>query len=290
MILRDLLRPKLAALVLFSGLIVSSCAANPVKTASLPESASYDAPAASPAPSQLLAQSPPSAAAPTAAKPVSQLIKTAQLELRVDKIEEAIAQVKAITEKQQGDILGLESKSGADRPVATLQIRVPQTQLDAALQAIKGLGTVKQHSIQAEDVADQIVDAQARLRNLKRTESNLLNIMDRSGSVADVLKVSQELSNTRSSIEQITAQVSDLQNRVAYSLINLKLESAIANQTSDRAVPVQLQETWNRSTQSLASVTMMFVKLAVWLLVYSPYLGIALLVGWYVRSRQLRAR
>jgi Domain of unknown function (DUF4349) len=294
------LQPKQIGLALVSGLVITSCAiAQTPKPQSLSEAAAppmAGAPASSPsakavadramedAPARSVATS------PTAPKPISQLIKTANLELRVDQIEKAIAQIKTIVQSQQGDMLSLNSSAGDNRPVATLQLRVPQTQLDAALQAIKGLGTVKQQSIAAEDVSNQIVDTQARLRNLKRTENNLLEIMDRSGSIADVLKVSQELSNTRNSIEQLTAQVADLQNRVAYSVINLKLEAAIASQPSDRTVPVQLHETWDGSTRSLSQVTLKLVKLGVWILVYSPYLGILLLAVWIVRRRRISNR
>ncbi len=61
---------------------------------------------------------------------------------------------------------------------------------------------------------------------MQKTESTLLEIMERSGSVSDVLKVAQELSDVRQSIEQINAQLKSLQNQVAYSTITLKLEAS----------------------------------------------------------------
>ena len=41
------------------------------------------------------------------------------------------------------------------------------------------------------------------------------------------LKVAQELSNVRQSIEQINAQIKSLQNQIAYSTISLKLEQSV---------------------------------------------------------------
>lgn len=67
------------------------------------------------------------------------------------------------------------------------------------------MGTVENQMITAEDVSDQLVDVQARLRNLRKSEEMVLKIMERSGSVGDVLKAANELSTIRESIERIDA-------------------------------------------------------------------------------------
>jgi hypothetical protein len=74
------------------------------------------------------------------------------------------------------------------------------------------LGTVENRNITAADVGDRLVDFQARLTNLQKTEANLQKIMARAGSVRDVLSFAQELSNVRETIEQIDAQLKTLQN------------------------------------------------------------------------------
>ena len=129
------------------------------------------------------------------------------------------------------------------------------------------------------------MDFQARLRNLRKTESTLLQIMNRSGSVGDVLKVAQELSNIRQSIEQIDAQLQSLTNRVAYSTITLQLESAVSTTTPQQPLGLQVQDTWNNATHSVGELTTDFIRLAIWLVAYSPYL---LLLGgatWFGYTR-----
>ncbi|NJL42131.1 MAG: DUF4349 domain-containing protein, partial [Leptolyngbyaceae cyanobacterium SM1_4_3] len=147
--------------------------------------------------------------------------------VEVNTIDQSIDTIKTISRQKQGDILSLNDRLPAnehEHHTAFIQIRVPQQQLDPTLEALSQLGEVQQRSLTAEDVSAQLVDHQARLRNLRKTETTLLEIMDRSGGVADVLKVAQELSNIRNSIEQIDAQLQALQNRVAYSTININLE------------------------------------------------------------------
>jgi hypothetical protein len=91
--------------------------------------------------------------------------------------------------------------------------------------------------------------------------------MERSGSVGNVLKVTQELSNVRKSIKQINAQLKSLQNQVAYSTITLKLEAAVSTTTSERSLGSQVQETWNTSTYSLREFSISLLRLGIWLMV-----------------------
>lgn len=217
-----------------------------------------------------------------------QLVKTADLVISVESVEASLDAVQQIIQQQQGDLLGLQDSAPTnDRShhTATIQIRVAQTRLESALQALKALGTVQRQSISAEDVSDQLVDYQARLRNLKKTEETLLEIMERSGEVGDVLKVAQELSNVRNSIEQITAQLSNLQNRVNFSTINLSLQETIANLPPQRSTETQVQETWNQATRSLGAFTVDLLQLGIWLLVYSPYWLVLAGIGLITYSR-----
>ena len=128
----------------------------------------------------------------------------------------------------------------------------------------------------------------SRLRNLRKTETTLLEIMTRSGDVADVLKVAQELSNVRNSIEQIDAQFKDLQKRVAYSVLTINLQQTTTTTPAQPELQTQVQDTWTQATHSVGSFTVGLMKLGLWLLAYSPYwlvliVGVVLLRRW--RSR-----
>jgi hypothetical protein len=172
-----------------------------------------------------------------------------------------------------------------------MQIRVPQEQLETSLDFLAKLGTVQRRTLTAEDVTDQLVDNEARLRNLRKQESTLLKIMERSGSVGDVLKVANELSNVRQNIERLDAQLKSLRSRVAYSTITLTLEEAIAGIPPARPLGSDVRETWNQATHSLGELTTSLIRLAIWLAVFSPFLLVlvAVPVG-YHRFKQQRSQ
>lgn len=143
--------------------------------------------------------------------------------------------------------------------------------------------------ITAEDVSDQLVDVQARLRNLRKSEEMVLKIMERSGSVGDVLKAANELSTIRESIERIDAQLRNLQNQVAYSTIDLTIESSVSVSPAQENLGLRVQETWGKATHTMGEFTWLLVGLILWLLAFSPYL---LIIGggiygyrWYRHNR-----
>ncbi|MDZ7959917.1 MAG: DUF4349 domain-containing protein [Aulosira sp. DedQUE10] len=203
-----------------------------------------------------------------------QLIKKAAMTVIVNSVDQSIDAVSKIINNKQGDLIGLNERQPTQenaRHTASITLRVPQKQLDSTLNELAKLGTVENRNITAEDVSNQLVDIQARLSNLRKTEANLQKIMDRSGSVRDVLSVAQELSNVRQSIEQIDAQLKNFQNQVAYSTITLNLEAAVSSSSPQRGLGSQIQETWNNSSHSVGEFTVGLLKLGIWLMVYSPY-------------------
>ncbi len=232
----------------------------------------------------------PADAAPPKAKP--QLIKRANMTLRVEKIAPALKAVTKIVSTQQGDVIGLQDQVPPDASVrhqASMELRIPQAKLETTLEQLAQLGIVQNRSIEAEDVSTQLVDFQARLKNLRKSEEVVLKIMDRSGSVADVLKVSQELKTIRQQIEQIDAQVKRLQAQVAYSTVNLSLESAIATTPPQSSLGERIQEAWSQSTHAVVNLTFGILGILVWVVVFLPYI-IGLVLVQFVIKRFLQRR
>ncbi|MBW4483502.1 MAG: DUF4349 domain-containing protein [Tildeniella torsiva UHER 1998/13D] len=206
-------------------------------------------------------------------QPAPQLVKQASLVLVLTDIDAAVDQVQAILQQSQGDLLSLQdnrSPEGTAQQVS-LTLRVPQAELDNVLNALRPLGTVQQQSLTAEDVSSQLVDLDARLKNLRQSEAALLKIMERSGEISHVLEVARELSTVRESIERMAAQQQNLKRQVAFSQIYLTLQSPVTQVTPLRPVGETLGNTWESATQSVKAFTVSGLKLGLWLLAFSPY-------------------
>ncbi|MBD2541118.1 DUF4349 domain-containing protein [Coleofasciculus sp. FACHB-SPT36] len=295
------LKPSLFLSALLGGIVLTSCASSfeqKTQLAQLAPTAPNSAPMANPAAEAGAVRSQDTASSAMAKAQLPrqrpQLIKNAELSVSVNSIEKSIEIASKIVKQQQGDLLGFQDQKPKDenaRHTASMQIRVPQEQLETSLDFLAKLGTVQRRTLTAEDVTDQLVDNEARLRNLRKQESTLLKIMERSGSVGDVLKVANELSNVRQNIEQLDAQLKSLRSRVAYSTITLTLEEAIAGIPPARPLGSDVRETWNQATHSLGELTTSLIRLAIWLAVFSPFLLVlvAVPVG-YHRFKQQRSQ
>ncbi|MFM7887036.1 MAG: DUF4349 domain-containing protein [Pseudanabaena sp.] len=271
---------SLKVLSMLIAIALASCAS------SLPNKAS------APANLAALPEQAPNADSATPAKaaiPRPQLVKSANITIQVKSIEESTKSISDFVKQQQGDILDLQDYRSSNSGIAEsvfLKIRIPQECLDAVLDVIAQLGIVKGRSLKAEDVSNQLVDLQARLKNLRQTELQLQEILKQTGSVGDVLKVTQELSRVREMIEQIDAQLTNLKNQVVYSTIQVNLSSAIATIPPQSDLGTQIQNTWNSATNSLVDVSIGLLKLTIWLLVYCPYWLIPLAIYLFFRRRR----
>ncbi|MFB2982891.1 DUF4349 domain-containing protein [Microseira sp. BLCC-F43] len=236
--------------------------------------------------------SPDSAIATEVPQAQPQLIKKAALSIVVESIDKSFQSISAIVKKQQGYILSSQDSQPQDpstRPTGAMQVRVPQEKLDATLDALAKLGTVQNRLITVEDFSNQIVDYTVRLRNLRKSEEMVLKIMERSGSVRDVLYAAQNLREIRELIERIDAQLKSLRTQVAYSTITISLEEAVAaTPPSQQPLGLRVQETWGKSTHAMSEFTLGLLSLSIWLFTFSPYLllGGAAVYGYRQFRRQ----
>ena len=119
--------------------------------------------------------------------------------------------------------LSVNTPQGAAR---TLQasLRIPAPQLPAALVEIKALGRAEAENQNGEEVTQQHADLVARLKNSRETEQRLQAILtQRTGKISDVLEVEQEIARVRGEIEQMEAEQKNLEHRVDFATIDLKL-------------------------------------------------------------------
>lgn len=114
--------------------------------------------------------------------------------------------------------------SGKDSNYASISIRVPVAQAEEAKAEIRKLAIhVESENTEAEDVTKQWVDTDARLRNLRATEQQYLQILKRAASVKDTLEVSEKLGEIRGQIELQQAEFAALAKRVETVAISVSL-------------------------------------------------------------------
>jgi Domain of unknown function (DUF4349) len=155
------------------------------------------------------------------------IIKTADLDVATKRgeFQSGLEHAVQIAGRYQGFVLSTTVGSFGPRS-GTVVMRVPGTRFEAALADLKGLGKVTKENVSGQDVSQEFVDFQARLRNAKAQETVLLRLMDHAQSVSATIKVEQHLAAVQLQIEQLKGQLRYLGDQTAMSTITVGLTEA----------------------------------------------------------------
>jgi len=198
--------------------------------------------------------------------PDRKIIYTAEISLVVqsfDSIEKTIAR---LVEQHGGYIASFnENRSLGDNRSATWVIRVPVGGFNDVLDAVSDLGVPESRHVDSEDVSEQFVDLEAQLKNRRRLETELLELLEtRDGDLDDILTIKHELATVREEIERIEGRLRYLSDRVELTTITVR-----ARQEEEYVPPQALtfnsriRQTWHYSLASLRTAGEELVLLAV---------------------------
>jgi len=155
------------------------------------------------------------------------VIKNGFLSLLVKKAEEQAKEIAKIAENNNGFVENSNIYEVSDGiKNGSIAIRVPEDKFSAVMDEIKEIAVkVESEQINSTDVTDQLVDFDARLKNLIVSEERFLEILKKADTVEDILSVQKILNDVRGQIERLEAQLKNLSGRVSMSSISVSLTS-----------------------------------------------------------------
>jgi hypothetical protein len=218
-----------------------------------------------------------------ASQPVAmprQVIRRAEVAVRVPNVEKAEREVNALVQSWQGYVESANSSDLAtDRPVLTMAIRVPVDRFDDGIAKLESLGVRLSKVVSSEDVTGQIVDLDARLGTLRAQEETYRGLLKRSSNLENVISLQDKLTEVRGTIESMAAQRKTLGSLAALSNISLRLEQDAVAHAAPKD-PNWMAQTWGESTTALSGALRVVVTVGMYLLVFSPLWVPILWLGW----------
>ena len=135
------------------------------------------------------------------------IIRNADLKLETNSPEESQQKITQIAASKNGFVIETSQTSSnvqtTTRDVVNMTIRVPAEKFDEAIAEIRGTGNrVIQENIKGQDVTEEFIDIEARLKTQRALEEQFMEIMKRATRVADALNVQRELAEVRGEIEK----------------------------------------------------------------------------------------
>jgi len=145
----------------------------------------------------------------------SMLIYTAKVTMAVYQVDQGVAAVERLA-RDNGGFLALKR----DREIT---IRVPRGRFDITLAAIDKIGDVLHRDIQAQDVTDEFVDTEIRIKNARAMQVRLKVLLDKAN-VKEALEIEKEMRRVTEEIELLEGKLKLLKDKIAYSTITVSFE------------------------------------------------------------------
>lgn len=160
------------------------------------------------------------------------IIRNGEITIETDTPNEGQRKIAAIADKHGGFVVISESRQNEARSqtvastVVNVVVRVPAQKFEAAMAEIEGVGGRILHRKESgQDVTEEYIDLEARIRTKRALEAQFLEIMKQARKVSDALEVQTQLASVRTEIEQLEGRRRFLENQSALSTINITLHT-----------------------------------------------------------------
>jgi hypothetical protein len=156
-----------------------------------------------------------------------QIVKTASLGLGIahGSFDDKVGEAHTIADSFGGFVVESFASQGSGNHIAegSMVLRIPAESYDAALSRLRGLGKVESLEESGQDVSKEFVDLNARVRQLRAVEAQLLELLQQANDVPAALAVQSQLSQVQLDLEQARGRLQYLDNRVAFATISLSM-------------------------------------------------------------------
>lgn len=217
------------------------------------------------------------------------IIYDGTITIRVTDVNATATQAQALAISAGGYVGGDNREIDAGRSSATLILRVPAVRFDATVSALGQLGREQSRQVSTQDVTEQVVDVQSRLKTQQASVDRIRALLAEAKSLGEIVSVEGELNRREADLESLQAQMRSLTDLTALSTITVTLLGP------DAAVPVKpekstgftggLKSGWHAFLESLSALFTIIGAILPFAVVIG---GPILLFIWLTRRRRAR--
>lgn len=208
------------------------------------------------------------------------IIKTGDIRFESNDLEETYSHLIIAVKKHhaiiQNDTEGKDYSSVFRR----LVVRVPSKNFDLFLADIsKGVTYFDNKDISSQDVTEEYIDIDARLKAKKVLEARYLELLKKANKVSEMLEIEAQLSAIREEIEAKEGQLRYMQSQISMSTITIEFYKTVANEGG--ATISYGSKIWNAIKSGFNEISNFFITLlSIW-----PFLIILALIAHFIRKR-----
>ncbi|HET6785429.1 MAG TPA: DUF4349 domain-containing protein [Erysipelotrichaceae bacterium] len=213
--------------------------------------------------------------------PNEKLIQNIGLELETKEYTKTVSDIEALVRSLNGYI----QSSYVPRPrndvefnnlEANLTVMIPTSSIEDFILKAGATSNIVNERREVYNVTDVYRDTESRITTLKAKELRLLELLQQSGLLSDLLMIETELSNTRYEIERLESSIQDYDTRIKYTQFTLTIREVYEYSPSDEA------SLWERIVEGFTSNAQSFIRTLetgfVYIVTTLPFLIIQLLL------------
>lgn len=153
------------------------------------------------------------------------VIYTGYIHLEVKNYQQTEAFIQEQVQKKGGYIIESSTQHRGDYEIyGHISVKVPAEHFHSFMNELEtDQVKVLERDYSGNNVTEEYVDLQSRLRSKQAVEKRLLSFLDEATNTEDLLNISRDLADVQEQIEQLTGRINYLNNHINYSTINIYL-------------------------------------------------------------------
>lgn len=203
------------------------------------------------------------------------LITTVSMDVETKEFDSLLPVLESKVAQLNGYIESMETYNGSTYSAyrssrsASLTLRIPQSELEGFLREVSDVCNVVRQNKDVEDVTLTYVDLESHKKVLEAEQARLLELIEKSENIEDIITIESRLSEVRYQLESMESQLRTFDNKINYSTVYLTIDEV--KELTPAAEQTVLEEIASGFQESLIEIADGFRELAVWFVVNIPY-------------------
>lgn len=217
------------------------------------------------------------------------VISTGEVSLRSDDVAQARQEVHSVVRRFGGRIDEDTTETDDDGTVshAHLVLRVPSESFPETVAEVEAAAELVSSSTHHEDVTTQVIDVEVRVSAQRRSIQRIEELLDRAGSIRDIVRVESELTRRQANLASLEQQQEYLADQTSMSTLTVTIWRPDQPQaeTERTGFVGGLGDGWAALTASAVVLLTVLGAVLPWL----PVLALLVLPLWLWRRRRVSA-
>ncbi|CAM4165036.1 MULTISPECIES: DUF4349 domain-containing protein [Flavobacterium] len=208
------------------------------------------------------------------------IIKTADLSFQTTNLSNSFATIQNALKKHKAYVQNDNSGKNYGTTYRNIIVRVPNNYFDSFINEIsKGVKHFDRKEISAQDVTEEFVDLEARLKAKRTLENRYLEILKKANKISEILEIEKELSKIREEIEAKEGRLKYLESKVGMSTVSIEMYTE--NPTGSENTVSYGSKMWNAIASGFNGLSSFFLGiLQVW-----PFILIFVVSFFFIRRK-----